>query len=236
MQDRYLVIAIIVIIAICCLGGYVAVSGFVNSSSSALGALSSGVAATPIVVAVSTDTPAATRPAVTAPKVVTAAAVPSPLGAFETIAAASNTLVPSGPLPTVAKPTSPTQAPQVSQGQSCSGFSFCTKPGPPDAALGPQGRNCPSNYIWGRVVDQNGNGLPDMRVRFKLVSTGESDQVVSKGLPDPPGAYNIPAQPGGSWVIWLTDAGSQISPQVTIVPKSYGGAGDCPTRVDFFRQ
>ena len=48
MQDRYLVIAIIMILAICCLGGYVAVSGYLNSSPSTLGGLTTGVASTPI--------------------------------------------------------------------------------------------------------------------------------------------------------------------------------------------
>ena len=69
-----------------------------------------------------------------------------------------------------------------------------------------------------------------------LVSTGETDGVVSKGPPDPAGVYNIPGQPGGSWIVWLTDAGNVISPQVTVVMKSYGGSGDCPSRVDFVQQ
>jgi hypothetical protein len=235
MQDRYLVIAIIVILAICCLGGYVAVSGFLNSSPSALGALTPALAATPILVAVSTDTPAAIKPAATAAGAVTAAPVPSPLGAFETIAAASSTQPPPGPAPTIGKPTNQVPTAPVTAGQSCSGFSFCAKGGPPDAGLAPQG-TCPSNYIWGRVIDKNGNGMPDMRIRFKLLSTGETDGVVSKGPPDTAGKYNIVAQLGGSWVIWLTDAGSQISPQITVVTKNYGGGGDCPTRVDFFQQ
>ena len=236
MQDRYLVIALIVILAICCLGGYVAVSGFLNSNPSALSALTPGVAATPISVAVSTDTPAATKPAATAPRAATAVPVPSPLGAFETIAAASSTQLPPGPSPTTGKPTSPAPTAPVTAGQSCSGFSFCTKGGPPDAALAPQGRDCPSNYIWGRVVDKNGNGMPDMRIRFKLESTGETDVAVSKAPQDPPGAYNISAQLGGTWILWLTDGGNQISPQVKVLVKSYGGGGDCPTRVDFFQQ
>ncbi len=231
MQDRYLVIAIIVVLAICCLGGYVAVSGYLNSNPPSLSILTPGLA-TPVIVAVSTDTPAPSKPATTAPNVPTAAPVPSPLGAFETIAAASSTQPP----PTGSKPASPPTVAPASAASSCSGFGFCPKGGPPDYSLGPTGKDCPSNYIWGRVVDKNGNGMPGMRIRFKLVSTGETDTVVSKGPPDPAGVYNIPGQPGSSWVIWLTDAGNQISPQVPVTLQSYGGAGNCPTRIDFVQQ
>jgi hypothetical protein len=86
------------------------------------------------------------------------------------------------------------------------------------------------------VVDSNGNGMPGMRIRFKLVATGVGDSVVSKGLPDPAGAYNIPAQPGSTWVVWLTDAGSQISPEAQVTLDSYAGSGNCPSRVDFVQQ
>ena len=234
MQDRYLVVAILVILAICCLGGYVAVSGYLISHPPSLSALATGVAATPLVIVVSTDTPAPAQPAA-APRTATAPPVPSPLGAFETIAAASTTQ-PTPPPPTAGKPVSPPTVAPVTTGESCGTFTFCAKGGPPDFSLGPTGKECPTNYIWGRVVDKNGTGMPDMRIRFKLLATGESDNVVSKGPPDPAGVYNIPVQPGSTWVVWLTDAGNQISPQVTVTLQSYGGAGNCPTRVDFVQQ
>ena len=236
MKDRYLVVAILVIMAICCLGGYVAISGYLMSNPPSLSALATGVAATPIVVAVSTDTPAPAQTAAAAPPTTTAPPVPSPLGAFETIAAASTTQQPPTPPPATGQPASPPTAAPVTAGESCGAFSFCGKGGPPDFSLGPTGKECPSNYIWGRVVDQNGNGMPGMRIRFKLVATGEGDSVVSKGPPDPAGAYNIPGQPGSTWIVWLTDAGNQISPQVTVSLQSFGGSGNCPTRVDFVQQ
>ena len=236
MQDRYLVVAILVILAICCLGGYVAISGYLISNPPSLSALATGVAATPIVIAVSTDTPAAARTVAAAPPSATAPPVPSPLGAFETIAAASTTQQVPTRAPTAGKPASPPTVAPVTTGESCGTFTFCAKGGTPDFTLGPTGNSCPSNYIWGRVVDKNGNGMPDMRIRFRLVATGEGDSVVSKGPPDPAGAYNIPVQPGSTWVVWLTDAGNQISPQVTVTLQGYGGAGNCPTRVDFVQQ
>ncbi len=229
MQDRYYVIAIIVILAICCLGGYVAVSGYFNSNPPALSVLTPGTAATPIVVLVSTDTPGPISPPVTVAGAPTVQPVPSPLGAFQTIAASTTQLPPT---PT-AKSTNLPTAPPASAAQSCSGFAFCPKGGPPDFTLGPTGE-CPANYIWGRVVDKNGNGLPNIRVRYKLVSTGDVSDAFTKAPPDPAGAHNIPTgQAGSVWLVWIIDSGNQVSPQFTLTTQKYSGTGDCPTRVDF---
>ncbi|MCL4393407.1 MAG: hypothetical protein M1482_01070 [Chloroflexi bacterium] len=236
MQDRYYIIAIVVILGICCLGGYVAVSGYLNSNAPTLSFLTPGAPVTPVVVVVSTDTPVATltRAPASGP---TAPPLPSPLGAFQTIAAETT----QGPAtPTVNKTAAPaaatTQAPTAPAAATCDKFPYCPKGGPPDFALGPTGKECPTNYIWGRVADKNGNGVANVKIRFKLIDTGESDIVVTKGPPDPAGAYNIPVKPGSSWLVWVTDGTNQLSPQVTVTTAGYTGSGDCPTRRDFVQQ
>ncbi len=234
MQDRYYVIGIIVILAICCLGGYVAISGYMNSNPSSFALLTPGAAASPIIVQVPTDTPGPTKPPATPVGAPTSAPVPSPLGAFQTIAASTTQLPPP---PTASKPQSnPPTAQPTAAAQSCGGFAFCYKGGPPDYTLGPTS-NCPPNYIWGRVVDKNGNGLPNIRIRHKLLSTGDVSDVFTKAPPDPAGAYNIPTgQPGSTWLVWIVDSGNQASPQVNIMTQPYPGAGNCPTRIDFVQQ
>jgi hypothetical protein len=134
-------------------------------------------------------------------------------------------------------PAPPTAAPLVPGAQTCSGFAFCPRGGPPDASLAPTGDRCPRNFIWGIIVDSNGKGIPDRQIRWKG-PLGTSKTEISKGLPDPPGTYNIfTSNPGDSWTLWLLDAsGGQASPQITITTQPYSGSGNCPNRVDFVQQ
>lgn len=241
MQERAYAIVLVVILAICCLGLYVAVSGYRNSINPVAAPASPAAPATLLVVVLNTDTPEPTRPQLTAPPP-TSAPIPSPLGAFQTITSAATIAVPRGASPTV-QPASPpaalSPAPVPTVGvQSCSGFTYCPGGGPPDPQLAPTGDPCPRNYIWGRVVDMAGRGLPDVQIRFRG-PLGNMDRVTSKGPPDPPGIYNILAPPpGGNWTMWVLDAGGgQASPQVSIVaPVPYAGTGNCLTRVDFKAQ
>ncbi len=158
------------------------------------------------------------------------------LGVIPTITAFTTTATLA--LPTFAvRPTSPL-APPSSVTQTCANYVFCPSGGPPDGALAPTGAQCPQNYIWGRIVDKNGKGISGVRIRFKN-PMGNTDSVESKGPPDPPGIYNILSPPpGGSWLLWVLDAGGgQASPQYAIVaPQSFTGSGNCPTRVDFRAQ
>ncbi|MBI4787384.1 MAG: hypothetical protein HY782_10105 [Chloroflexi bacterium] len=245
MQDRSYAMAIVVVLAICCLGMYVAVSGYLNSNPSGFASLSAtpAIPGTLVVVVINTDTPAPTKPGATVPPVATSPPIPSPLGAFQTITAATTATVARttatatlrAPLPPTAPP--PVVAPSPAA-QSCSNFTFCPSGGPPDAQLAPTGDPCPRNYIWGRIVDVSGKGLPETQIRFRT-PLGNVDRAASKGPPDPPGIYNILAPaPGGSWTLWLVDSvGAQISPQITIVaPQPYLGSGNCPTRIDFKAQ
>lgn len=236
MQDKSYAVALVVVLGICCLGIYVAVSGYFNSNPSVINSLTTPVfQSTQVVVNLATDTPAPTKPIPTQPFVATIAPVPSPLGAFQTITAATTAGAPTA-LPTLPRAVASSTAASASSSVSCAGFQFCPKPGLADSTLAPTGADCPRNFVWGRIVDANGAGIPNARFRYKTPE-GVLDQGVTKDRPDPPGAYNIPA-PGGVWVVWVIDAqGAAISPQYTVsLPQQYQGAGNCPTRVDFFQQ
>lgn len=235
MQDKTYVIAIIVVLLICCLGMYVAVSGYLNTHPGAFPDLVATFQGTPVVVTISTYTPAPTQALVVLPATSTIPAVPSPLGALRTITAAATIVIPT-PAPTRAAVASATFTP-ASGFPSCAGFAFCPRPGPPDFTLGPGGNECPRNYIWGRVTDASGRGLRDRKIRFKSPE-GATDSVTTKAPPDPEGAYNIPAiATGSTWEVWLLDlGGGEASPRVKITAQAYQGVGNCPTRVDFVQQ
>ncbi|MBI5035301.1 MAG: carboxypeptidase regulatory-like domain-containing protein [Chloroflexi bacterium] len=238
MQDKAYAVAIVVVLGICCLGMYVAVSGYFNSNPSALSSLATPVfQSTQVVVNLPTDTPLPSVTLATQPTVATVAPLPSPLGAFQTITAATTAVAPTAP-PVTVRPAASRTSTSTSANVSCAGFQFCPKGGLGDSTIAPTGVECPRNFIWGRVTDSNGAGIPNVRVRFKLATTGEADTVTTKGAPDPAGIYNIPTgQPGSSWVLWMLDAGGNIaSPQITLVTQVYTGAGNCPTRLDFVQQ
>lgn len=233
MQNRLYAIAILVILGICCLGAYVAVSGFFNKPATLNPNSSTTPAAldTSVVIVIPTDTPAA-KPGTGIAVTPTIVLIPSPLGAFQTaVARASPSATPKPAVPPTAAPSPTTSAP------SCGDFAFCPSGGPPDSFLAPGGIECPRNYLWGRVVDLNGKGIPDRKIRYKTPS-GETDATTTKDLPDPPGKYDISSVPPGStWTLWLLDPnGAQASPQVTITAQIYTGVGNCPTRVDFVQK
>jgi hypothetical protein len=243
MQDRSYAIAIVVIIALCCLGTFVAIVGFFKSPPSLRSALPTPVLpATLLFVIAGTDTPAPSQFTATVPISETGLIVPPQTEGVETLvpptpigAGLDTPVVPSVPVPT-AVVVPPTVAPLVVQ--SCSGFAFCPTGGPPDAQLAPTNDRCPRNYIWGRIIDLGKKGIPEMRVRFRG-PLNNLDTVVSKGPPDPPGIYNILAPPpGGKWTLWMIDAaGKALSPQITITaPQVYNGSGNCPNRIDFVQQ
>ncbi len=245
MQDRSYAIAIAVVLAICCLGVYVAVSGAMNLRPPvSIAGLDTPVPATPIVVVIPSDTPAPSKPGLTLMPTITSPPVPSPLGAFQTITAAATisqsafTATPKPPTAPILPALPPTAPPATVVAQSCSNYLFCSQGGPPDPSLAPTGDQCPRNYIWGRVVDASGKGMVGVRIRFKG-PLGNLDSSETKGPPDPPGIYNIIAPPpGGNWVLWILDSGGgQASPQYTVIaPQAFTGSGNCPTRVDFKAQ
>lgn len=254
MQDRSYMIAMAVVLAICCIGMYVAISGYLNANPPPVLSNSTAppVQATLVVIVnAGTDTPVAPVAAITSPTAVTGAAPTSPVNALQTITAAGVT--PLSPARTTPSPTSPPAksstvaslppppalplppvAPtSTSAPQGCT-TPFCPKSGPPDATLGPGGIDCPRNYIFGRVVDLSGQGIPDRTIRF-IGPSGEPGSIPTKGSPDPRGSYNLPTgQPGTTYTLWLVDgSGARVSPQVPITTQSYPGGGMCPNRLDF---
>ena len=244
MQDRAYVIAIVVVLAICCLGGAVAVTGYMNSNAISNVPTTSNVVLTPLIIAVNTDTPAPVVPKSSSAisVVATPVAGPSPIGAFQTIVAAStlsptiSTPVPASVSSSVSSKASGVSASAVPTQVSCVGFGFCPKTGVADASLAPGGNACPRNYIWGRVADATGKGIPGMRVRYQGPS-GEYEVAVTKGSPDPAGAYNISAPPGSTWTIWLLDAnGNDASPHIDVLVQAATSSGECATRRDFVQQ
>ncbi|MBI5305020.1 MAG: hypothetical protein HY868_23010 [Chloroflexi bacterium] len=240
MKERSYVIAIVVVLAICCLGVYVAVTGYLNSQPSTTAPSTSGVIASPVVTVLPTETIAPSKPVAVAPVIsATTAPAPSPLGAIRTITA----VVPTQPIaPVVAARPSATPAPPppattvAPASPACSGFAYCWSSGVPDSTIGPGGNECPANYIFGRVVDSGGRGIPNMQIRFRD-PTGISAGTTTKSPPDPAGAYNIPTgQPGSIWELWLEVNGNQASNLAKITTQRYTGAGNCPNRVDFIQQ
>lgn len=232
MKDKSYVIALVVVLGICCLGMFVAVSGFLNSNPAAFTSITPILQTTPVAIVLPTDTPLPSRTISASP---TVPPVPSPLGAFQTITAAVTlpTLPPI--LPTLRPPSAlPTSSPTPAQ-QACAGFQYCWKNGAPDAVLGPTGNECPRNYIWGMVTDVNGKGIPNIRVRYRAPN-GDVGETNTKDRPDVPGKYDVLA-PSGVFVIWISNAGAQASPQVNVLVQPHSvGSNICLMRVDFYQQ
>jgi hypothetical protein len=245
LQDRAYAAGIFIVIGICCIGAYVAVSGFLNSSPSGfnidLGASATetpgeetAVAGlntpitfpdTPIAGTISAAIPSVTpkgfEPSATPPS----RGTPSPAFLADVPTAAPSDTPGSEPSPTAA------QAATVCRAQ------FCPRIGVPDAAIAPTGRACPDNYIWGVVYDHNGKGIPGALIHF-IDPSGAGSNVAAKGPPDPAGRYDIPTAGGGVWKLQLRDGnGNPLSPVVQIQARQIAAGSDtCPTRVDFHQQ
>ncbi len=262
VQERAYAAAIFIIIGICCIGAYVAISGFLNSNSDGLDFFGQALTpATPrlgIVIPTETPAPPSATPLPTIPPTetpvgfipsVTPATTPvqdagqAPTPTLDLLPTALNA-TPGTEMPTPTPSASPTleldqpTAPPAPTAVSACGLPFCPRPlGPPDAALAPTGRPCPDNYLWGLVLDESGEGIPGLKVRFRDPGGG-GDDAVTKGAPDPPGRYDVPTGAGGTWTLQLLDpSGNALSPVVRMqAHQAYTGGGSCPTRVDFRKQ
>lgn len=232
MQDKSYVVAIVIVLGICCLGMYVAVTGFLNNNPIVFSTPTALlVQATPFVITLPTNTIAPAQPVTVKPIAPTAALLPSPQGAFQTITTAATIALPTVAPRTSAATVLPTQVSAL----SCTGFQFCWKAGPADINLGPGGQECPRNYIWGLVLDANGKGMPGIKVRHRAPN-GDVGETMTKDRPDVPGKYDV-LSPSGTFTIWLVGSGgAQISPQIPIQVQAYSGSGNCPMRVDFVQQ
>jgi hypothetical protein len=227
MQDRVYAAAIFLVLGICCIGAYVALSGFMNAHPGGLsvGLVEASTSPTAgVTIQIPTETaapptrtplPPTKTPKGFKPTDTPAATRPPTLDFIPTIATAEFTATPLA-----------TETPA-----GCSG-SYCPRLGPPDAR-GPKGATCSQEYVWGFVLDRNGEGIPNIRVHFRELGGAEGD-AKTKGDPDPRGRFDFPTS-SGTWTVsvWSRD-GDPISPAMQVVAgQPWGGSGNCPTRVDF---
>ncbi len=230
MQDRVYAAAIFIILGLCCIGAYVAVSGFANANPGGISIGFLSTTATPtagVTIEIPTETPAP--------------ATNTPLPPTRTPEGFQPTDIPAatrGPtldfIPTVATPEA-TATPEASATPPGCGAEFCPRPGPADANA-PGGNPCPSNLIWGYVLDSSGQGMPGIKIHFRDAggNAGEKD---TKGPPDRPGIYDIPVG-SGTWIVEVMGKRDTLrsTPFQVAVGEAWGGSGNCPTRVDFVQQ
>lgn len=230
MQDRVYAVAIFVILGLCAIGAYVAVSGFMNANPDGLNlALNRGTDTPTVGVTIEIPTETAAPP------------TNSPLPPTRTPEGFRPTDTPAVTrpptldfLPTIATPVETPTAEATATPPGCNA-SICPRLGPPDSR-GPGGNTCPPDYIWGFVTDKAGNGIPNIRIHLREINGAEGD-ARSKGDPDPVGRFDFPAS-GGTWsvTVWTRD-GDPVSPAIQVqAGQAWGGSGNCPTRVDFVQQ
>ncbi len=231
MQDRAYAAAIFIIIGICCIGAYVAVTGFMNANPEgiSLALLNPTQTATPgVTIEIPTGIPAAPTNSPIPP-------TPTPEGFRPTDTPAVTRPPTLDFIPTVATPeASPTLEATPTLVPSCTA-TYCPRLGPPDPR-GPKGATCSQEYIWGFVTDASGAGIPNVRIHFREINGAEGD-ARSKGDPDPLGRFDFPAA-SGTWsvTVWSRE-GDPMSPAIQVqAGQPWGGSGNCPTRVDFIAQ
>lgn len=230
MQDRAYAAAIFIIIGLCCIGAYVAVSGFMNANPNGISIGLNSATQTPtlgVTIQIPTETPA---PPTNTPL----PATKTPFGFQPTDEPAAT----RGPtldfIPTLETPTETATPAATATPRGC-GAQFCPRLGPPDPRA-PTGNPCPDNYIWGFVLDKAGNGIGGMKISLRELNGG-GDKVTTKAPPDPEGRFDFPAS-GGTWTVQVVDrAENPLSPPIQIQAMvAWGGSGNCPTRVDFIQQ
>ena len=232
MQDRAYAVAIFIILGFCCIGAYVAISGFLNANPGGLAAALNNSTATPTVgVTIVIPTETAAPPTITPPP-----PTRTPKGFQPTDTPAITRPPTLDFIPTVATPEfTPTPEVTATPAASGCGAEFCPRPGPADAGA-PGGNPCPANLIWGFVTDHTGQGVAGVKVHFQDVN-GNAGEKDTKGPPDRPGIYDLPVG-NGVWTVQLTGKKDQTrsTPFQVVVGQAWGGSGNCPTRVDFVQQ
>lgn len=256
-QERFLPVAILSVLGICCIGTYVAVSGFMMASPKGLDLSFLGAART----AAAFNAGTVTFPAETATRLARAptliAAGPGTETATITPVGFKPSATPS-PSRTSTEQRQPTALPnvtfavtrQATQGggqtavptqpnsvNTACGFEFCPQPGPPDASLAPTHQACPSGYLWGQAYNETGVGVGGS-LGWKVIATregGTAEVFPLKTSPDPEGIWNVATGGGGSWTLQLLDGNNRpLSSKYSIAAGNVNGpAGTCGTRVDF---
>lgn len=236
IQDRAYAVAIFLVLGICCIGAYVAVSGFFNANPNGLSLSLSSATETPtpgITIEIPTETaaPPTETPRPTAPPTKTPKGfVASPTPALVITRQATLDFLPTIP---TGEPITATPAPSPTI-TGC-GAEFCPRLGPPDSQ-GPKGTPCSQEYLWGFVIGADGAGAPNVKLHFKEVGGAEGD-TRSKGPPDPAGRFDFPAA-SGTWSVQVVDKGGDpLSPPVQVqAGQLWSGTGNCPSRIDFAKQ
>jgi hypothetical protein len=233
-QDRAYAAAIFIVLGICCIGAYVAVSGFLNASPEGIHLGQNGSAqssSTESAVEIPTETiapPSPTAPAAEQPTSTPRGYVPPPTPTIRRPPTLDLPTVPAFPVAT-ATASAPTQS-------NC-GYPFCGKIGAADPKMAPTGRDCPADYLWGVVYDKSGAGISNWQIRYQQVG-GVKDHTSTKGPPDKRiGGYDIVAA-NGTWILQLYDPNGNVksAPFQVKAGQSYTGGSICPSRVDFVEQ
>ncbi len=238
LQDRAFAAGMFVIMGICCLGAYVAVSGFLNASPTgldlALSAATVASAAQTSIVLPETVAPSA-QPL--SPVLLSGTPTNTPKG-YKPTATLLSRGTPSpaflADIPTIT-PATPGSTPTLATSTPASGcgYAYCpVRGGPPDSRA-PTGQSCPLGYLWGFVIDSNGRGQAGMQIQYSNPD-GEGDKTYTNGPPDPAGRWDVPAG-GGTWTFQLIGPGDRPwSPAVSIQAHVADPSGKtCPTRLDF---
>ena len=226
MESKYQAIAFLVVLAIVCLGAYVAVDAILSGGRTPLISLATPTRLTipegdQTMVApgsIPTDTPVVPpTPAVptATPVLPTPTPVPTTPTPVPVAATLTPTETPSGPTSTPARPTPP------------GGYQYMP--------AGPVHSECgrPSALIYGWVRDAQGGNLEGVRVRVSD-QWGNVAEAISKGGNEA-GYYDVVRgmETVTWWVVVVDGAGNPLSPVVTIEPIQ--GAAACWYQLDWQR-
>jgi hypothetical protein len=234
LQDRAYAAAIFIVLGICCIGAYVAVSGFMNANPQGIRLGLNAGSETPTsesAVEIPTGTPAAP----TSTELPTEPATKTPKG-YIAPPTATIKRPPTLDLPTVQAVPIATVTPSAPTQTNC-GYPFCGRTGIADGKMAPTGRDCPTDYLWGAVYDKNGTGISNWQIRYTHVGIG-NDHTTTKGPPDTRiGGYDIVAA-NGTWILQLYDPNGNVksAPFQVKAGQPYSGGSTCPSRVDFLEQ
>ncbi len=212
MESKYQAIAFLVVLAIVCLGAYLAVDAILSGGRTPLISLATptptrltipaGDQTMVVPGSIPTDTPVVPpTPAVPTATPVLPTSTPVPATPTPAVAATPTpTETPSGPTSTPAPPTPP------------GGYQYMSD--------GPVRSECgrPSALIYGWVRDAQGENLEGVRVRVSD-QWGNVAEAISKGG-DETGYYDVVRgmETVTWWVVVVDGAGNPLSPVVTIEP------------------
>jgi hypothetical protein len=224
MESKYHAIAFLVVLAIVCLGAYLAVNAILSAGHTPLISLATS---TPTRLAISSGDQATVAPGsipTNTPVVPPTPAVPTATPVLITPAPTANRATPTLPVAAIPTPTeTPGEPTPIPPGE----YQYM-----PD---GPVHSECgrPSALIYGWVRDAQGENLEGVRVRVSD-PWGNVAEAISKGGNEA-GYYDIVRgmETVTWWVVVVDEASNPLSPVVTIEPAQ--GASSCWYQLDWQR-